>query len=104
VPLPDWQLEPDEEVWGNALVEEPLVDADGNPIDPALATDPYGTPLPAPQPGADGEPDQIWLDEVLDRNPQPPAPAPRAPPPGTRPPPPSAPADPLEPGAEGAQF
>jgi len=104
VPLPDWQLEPDEEVWGNALVEEPLVDADGNPIDPALATDPYGAPLPAPQPGADGEPDQIWLDEVLDRNPQPPAPAPRAPPPGTRPPPPSAPADPLEPGAEGAQF
>ena len=34
VPLPDWQLEPDEEVWGNTVAEVPLVDADGNPIDP----------------------------------------------------------------------
>ncbi|MDQ3143630.1 MAG: PBP1A family penicillin-binding protein, partial [Pseudomonadota bacterium] len=58
VPIPDWQLEPDEEVWGN-LVEEPLVDADGNPIDPLGApVDPLGPGAPV-----DGGPaDQEWLD------------------------------------------
>jgi penicillin-binding protein 1A len=115
VPLPDWQLEPDEEVWGNSVVETPLVDADGNPIDPAapVTSDEYGAPQPA-APADDGGPDQQWLDEVLDRQQQPraPAPAPTArplppgyrppapvtrPPTGYRVPPPSAPADPLQP-------
>ena len=35
VPMPDWQLEPDEEAWGippEELGLEPLVDADGNPL------------------------------------------------------------------------
>src|SRR6187402_3890005 len=32
-PMPDWQLEPDEENWGFNMEESaPLVDADGNPI------------------------------------------------------------------------
>src|SRR5678815_1643700 len=32
-PMPDWQLEPDEEAWGmNYVDSEPLVDADGNPL------------------------------------------------------------------------
>src|SRR6185436_8528225 len=40
VPIPDWQLEPEEEMWGLPPVENgiaPLVDADGNPlpVDPA---------------------------------------------------------------------
>jgi penicillin-binding protein 1A len=111
VPLPDWQLEPDEEVWGNTLVEEPLVDADGNPINPsAVPGDEFGTPPPAPQPADDAGPDQQWLDEVLDRNqplPRAPAPVPpgyRAPPPGYRAPPPSAPTDPLQPRPDAAQF
>jgi len=120
VPLPDWQLEPDEEVWGNALVEEPLVDADGNPVDPsAVPTDEYGTPIPAQRPGEDAGPDQQWLDEVLDREQAAPRASPpgyRPPPPGYRPPPPgyrppapvsrqpSAPADPLEPRSEAAEF
>jgi penicillin-binding protein 1A len=110
VPLPDWQLEPDEEVWGNVLVEEPLVDADGNPINPsAVPGDQFGTPPPAPQPADETGPDQQWLDEVLDRNqpvPRAPAPAPpgtRAPPPGYRAPQPSAPADPLQPRPDAAQ-
>ena len=99
VPLPDWQLEPDEEVWGNIVVEEPLVDADGNPIGPAGATD--GDPRYSPPPGSTegAGPDEQWLDEVLDRNQQPP----RAPPSGApvpRVPPPSAPADPLQPRPE----
>ncbi len=96
VPLPDWQLEPDEEVWGNIITEAPLVDADGNPIDPLgnLPNDVLGAPAPRPS-QSDGGPDEQWLDEVLDRN----QPGPRAPPPppGARSVPPSAPPDPLEP-------
>ena len=64
-PMPDWQLEPDEEAWGmNYVDSEPLVDADGNP----LAGQP-ADPL-APQPGTEGQVDQQWLDEVLRRNPE----------------------------------
>ncbi len=102
VPLPDWQLEPDEEVWGEIITETPLVDADGNPIDPLdnLPSDVLGAPAPRPSPGDDG-PDQQWLDEVLDRN----QPRPRAPPPppGARSFPPSAPSDPLEPRPDPSQ-
>jgi len=66
-PLPDWQLEPDEEAWGMELNETaPLVDADGNPIGVEVVrpTDPN-----APPPG-EGPVDQQWLDEVLRRNPE----------------------------------
>ncbi|HEU4957896.1 MAG TPA: PBP1A family penicillin-binding protein [Sphingomicrobium sp.] len=63
-PMPDWQLEPDEEAWGmNYVDSEPLVDADGNPL-PGQVADPL-----APQPGAE-QVDQQWLDEVLRRNPE----------------------------------
>ena len=96
VPVPDWQLEPDEEVWGNAVADVPMVDADGNPISPA--SDPMA-PAPPPAQGAPpangGPADQQWLDEVLGR-PQPGAPPQQqqqAPPPPRLP----APADPLEP-------
>ena len=91
-PMPDWQLEPDEEVWGfNYVDSEPLVDPDGNPID-AEPVDPL-----APKQTDDT---QEWLDEVLRRNPDnrpPPAqPQPRTPPP--RQPQESEPApDPLQP-------
>ena len=101
VPLPDWQLEPDEEVWGNTVGEPPLVDADGNPIEliEPDATDAYGQPIPAPAP--DTGPDEQWLDEVLDRNQRPPPPPP---PPGQRLPPPSAQSDPLQPRPDSSQF
>ena len=97
-PLPDWQLEPDEEAWGTNFEDSvPLVDADGNPIGTAPA-DPLGA-----EPNRDpGRVDQQWLDEVLDRNPdnRPPAPpAPRQQPP---PQPRSDPAtDPLQPRPQG---
>ena len=102
VPLPDWQLEPDEEVWGNTVEEAPLVDADGNPIDAPerLPDDVLGAPPPQQPPG--GGPDQVWLDEVLDRGPPQPQRAP--PPPAGRPPPPSAPRDPLEARPDPSQF
>jgi penicillin-binding protein 1A len=97
-PLPDWQLEPDEEAYGMNLYETvPLVDEDGNPVGVEVVRpgDPYGQ---QPQPGA-SQVDQQWLDEVLDRNPEnrpQPAPAPRAPPP-RQPPSERPPADPLQP-------
>ena len=105
-PLPDWQLEPDEEAWGMDFNESaPLVDADGNPIGVEVIRpgDPYAPQpgQPQQQPGAAGQVDQQWLDEVLRRNPEnrpQPAPAPRPAQPRPSPPPPSAPpADPLQP-------
>jgi penicillin-binding protein 1A len=103
VPIPDWQLEPEEEIWGlppEELGMEPLVDADGNPIAPGdpAAVQPGDVPPGEVPPGG-------WTDEMIrsggQRAPQP-APVPRtAPPPGPRvvtPPPRSAPpADPLQP-------
>ena len=89
-PMPDWQLEPDEEAWGyNYVDSEPLVDADGNPL-PSQPVDPLAPQAP-PQ-----EETKEWLDEVLRRNPEN-----RPPPQQQRLPPrqqPSEPApDPLEP-------
>jgi penicillin-binding protein 1A len=91
VPLPDWQLEPDEEAWGLPIESEPLVDADGNPIGAStMPEDPLGQPVqgaPNPAPPVD----QPWLDEVLGRSRE------VAPPPRPLPPPRLVPADPLEP-------
>ncbi|MCY7339603.1 MAG: PBP1A family penicillin-binding protein [Sphingomonas bacterium] len=105
VPLPDWQLEPDEEVWGNIADEAPLVDADGNPIDQAvgLPTDPLAPG--AQPPGTAGPADQQWLDEVLGRSqaPNPPsgtAPQPQPPQQQPRSVPPT---DPLQPRPDPAQ-
>ena len=73
VPMPDWQLEPDEEVWGNEIDETMFVDENGNPIGAGPPpVDPY-------QPAPNGPPpsrDQQWVDDVLNR----PVPAPAPPP------------------------
>ena len=106
VPMPDWQLEPDEELYGLPYDEygEPMVDADGNPVGPR---DPYAVPTEPGVPADGRDVNQEWLDEVFapgdPRQPQPqPQPAPQRQP--ATPPPPqpqqprSAPApDPLEP-------
>ena len=107
-PLPDWQLEPDEEAWGMDFNESiPLVDENGNPIGVEVVRpgDPYAPQSgmqQQPQPPASGQVDQQWLDEVLRRNPEnrpQPGPAQRQPP-VRQPPPPQPserPADPLQP-------
>ena len=107
-PMPDWQLEPDEENWGFNMEESaPLVDADGNPIgtQPRDPLAPEQQQQPA-QPQDGSQVDQQWLDEVLKRNPENrPPPAQRVPPPAQRVPPPrqpppqpsQPPADPLQP-------
>ncbi|WP_407696134.1 transglycosylase domain-containing protein [Sphingomicrobium marinum] len=55
-PVPDWQIEPDDETW---LLDQPLFDEDGNPI---LRDD--LDPL-APRPGDDD--DLSWIDDALRR-------------------------------------
>jgi penicillin-binding protein 1A len=104
VPIPDWQLEPEEEAWMLPPMDagtEPLVDADGNPIAPR------GDPVGA-QPGVirtDGSGTDPWFDQVPgsgERLPQPQQqPGPRMP----APPPPRSvpPADPLQPRPEPSQ-
>jgi penicillin-binding protein 1A len=107
VPMPDWQLQPGEETFGDpAAADVPLVDADGNPIGPAPA-DPLGPAL-GDEPGrAGGTPDQGELDRIFGGTP-PPSQSPGAQPvPGRTqrplPPPPSDPAaDPSELGSYGA--
>jgi penicillin-binding protein 1A len=104
VPLPDWQLEPDEEMWGAPIDENlvgPMVDENGLPVGA-----PSGDPLaPPPLPGRG--PDQGELDRIFNSPPPPRAPQPTVPrealPP--RAPPRSAqPADPLQPRPEPAQL
>jgi penicillin-binding protein 1A len=99
VPIPDWQLTPEEELYGDigfdANLMQPLVDENGMPLGTPLPTDP-GMPQQQPmvRPDGTGEPTQQWLDQVLppqqrppqQRQPQrqpptPPAMEPRSPPP-----------------------
>ena len=95
VPLPDWQLEPDEEVYGLPYqdgIGPPLVDENGNPIGPQPSD-----PLAAPIGSAPGGPDQSELDRIFN-SPAPPRQAPPQQREPQRPPPRSEPApDPLEP-------
>ncbi|WP_310468504.1 PBP1A family penicillin-binding protein [Sphingomonas sp.] len=107
VPMPDWQLEPEEELFGLPAEDDPLgplVDADGNPIEPG---DP-GYPQ-TQQPTIGRGPDQQFLDEALGPGGERPPPQPRPDqmrpvPPQPRLPPRSVPApDPLEPRPETPQ-
>ena len=86
VALPDWQIEPDEEVWFEAPDEYMMVDENGNPLGP-----PPGVGLPFPEPGTvdpgladpssrDDQLDQDWLDRAVGRD----RPPPRVPPPPPR--------------------
>ena len=57
--LPEWQMEPDEEVW---MEGDPLLDPYGEPI-----TEPLDPLAPRPDGGDPSAPDQNWLDQVLQR-------------------------------------
>lgn len=90
VPMPNWDLEPEEQLWGNEVIEsEPLVDADGNPI-LSQPSDPLAPQARAPAPGPGPTPDQTELDRIFGGEPPPPEGAPQRP---DRAPAPSAPAD-----------
>ncbi|HEX8655730.1 MAG TPA: PBP1A family penicillin-binding protein [Allosphingosinicella sp.] len=86
VAAPDWQQEPDNAQWSPVLPgDEPLVDAEGNPIEPG-GPGPVEEPQrddadrPRPQPTED-ELDRQWLDRALDRRGAPPERDPPPPPP-----------------------
>jgi penicillin-binding protein 1A len=87
VPIPDWQLTPEEEVYGDTAVDanamQPLVDANGNPLPLAVPAQP-GAPPPLVRPDGTGDPSQQDLDQAFP--PAPPAPQPRQPDPRSPPP------------------
>ena len=94
VPLPDWQLEPDEESWGMPYEYEggQLIDENG------FATVPADPLAPVPGPRQPGAPDQTELDRIFNsplppREQRPPPPEPRSEPP----------ADPLQPRPDPSQ-
>jgi penicillin-binding protein 1A len=93
VPLPDWQLTPEEEIYGDEAIDAngmaPMVDENGMPIGTPMQLPEQGLPPPQPmvRPDGTGEPTQQELDQAF-----PPAqPQIRRPPPPPRqitPPPP----------------
>ncbi|MFL6741474.1 MAG: transglycosylase domain-containing protein, partial [Sphingomicrobium sp.] len=98
VPMPDWQLTPEEEMFGDAEVDvnamQPLVDENGNPLTMPIPMQP-GAPPPLVRPDGTGEPSQQELDQAFPPQPgarspiiprQPPPP-PRQPDPRSAPPP-----------------
>ena len=99
VPTPDWQLSPEEEMFGNfgapADGLDALVDENGMPLYPPSQIPPAG-PAPGMRPDGTGDPSQQELDQAF-----PPQPAnrypPRQPPPRQPPPLQPVPADPSEP-------
>jgi len=104
VPMPDWQLTPEEEVFGDAETDlngaGSLVDENGLP----LGTPPADQPAPPPMVGPDGtgEPSQQQLDQAFpppQRVQTPPNQPPRPQPPQPSPPP----ADPLQPRSNPSQ-
>ena len=103
VPIPDWQLSPEEEMFGDQAIDDnsmqPMVDENGMPV---------GTPPPQDQnsppsmvrPDGTGEPSQQELDQAFppqQQQRQPQYPPQRQPPRQQQPPPDSAPPDPLQP-------
>ena len=88
VPMPDWQLTPEEELYGDTAVDanavQPLVDENGMPINPPPTAP--GTPQQQPgiRPDGTGEPSQQELDQAFPPQQQP----------QTRPPPPPRPSEP----------
>src|SRR6476661_7464752 len=104
VPMPDWQLTPEEEVYGDTAYDEngmaPMVDENGMPIGTPPPDSGYPQQQPMVRPDGTGDPSQQELDQAFPpqqrqpnqypRQPQPPPRQPQSPP---RQPDPLAPAD-----------
>src|SRR3954451_17174906 len=96
VPMPDWQLTPEEEMYGDTAVDanavQPMVDENGMPINPPPSEPGVPQQQPAVRPDGTGEPTQQELDQAFPPQPQsrpsqpPPRPAePRSTPPSEAP-------------------
>ena len=102
VPLPDWQLTPEEEIYGDQAFDAngmaPLVDENGMPIGTPPMDSTYPQQQPMVRPDGTGEPSQQELDQAFPPQQQQPYPPnvypPRRPPqPQPRPPESTPPAD-----------
>jgi penicillin-binding protein 1A len=73
VPMPDWQLTPEEELYGDTAIDpnamEPMVDENGNPLPQTPLPQP-GAPPPLVRPDGTGEPSQQDLDQAFPPQPQ----------------------------------
>ena len=71
VPIPDWQLTPEEEIYGDTAIDanalQPLVDENGMPLSPLPPTqDPaYPQQQPMVRPDGTGDPTQQELDQAF---------------------------------------
>jgi penicillin-binding protein 1A len=69
VPVPDWQLSPEEEIYGDQPVDpnavQPMVDENGMPIGPQPADGAYQQQQPMVRPDGTGEPSQQELDRAF---------------------------------------
>src|SRR4051812_27565789 len=90
VPMPDWQLTPEEEIYGDTALDAnavaPIVDENGMPLNPAPYEPGTGQQQPMVRPDGTGEPTQQELDQAFPpqqpRQPTPQTPEePRSPPP-----------------------
>jgi penicillin-binding protein 1A len=107
VPMPDWQLTPEEEVYGDTAYDEngmaPMVDENGMPIGTPPPDSGYPPQQPTVRPDGTGDPSQQELDQAFPPQQRQPnqypqrQPPPRQPPPPPRQPDPLAPADSPEP-------
>jgi penicillin-binding protein 1A len=103
VPMPDWQLTPEEEIYGDQAIDansmQPMVDANGMPLSQEPPPEPGGPQQqPFIRPDGTGEPSQQDLDRAFPPQQQP-QPQPRQPPPQPSAPPPQ-PAESRPPGAQ----
>jgi penicillin-binding protein 1A len=106
VPVPDWQLTPEEEVYGDTAIDanavQPMVDANGMPIGVPPADQGYPEQQPMVRPDGTGEPSQQELDRAFPPqqqqlpSPQPPPRQPQPPPPSQRQPQPDESAPPAD--------
>ncbi len=91
VPIPDWQLTPEEEVYGDTIVDanaiQPMVDENGMPIGMPPPDSGYPQQQPMVRPDGTGEPTQQDLDRAFPPQPQPQYPQQRPPQPQPAPPP-----------------
>ena len=69
---PDWQIEQNEEFWFTPPEDEPLVDADGNPVEPAPPIGdkpPEEEPMPGEEATRPERLDREWLERAIDTPP-----------------------------------
>jgi penicillin-binding protein 1A len=95
VPIPDWQLTPEEEMYGDSAIDanatQPIVDANGMPLNNPPPGEGSYQQQPLVRPDGSGEPTQQQLDQAFppqqpQRQPQEPQPKqPESPPPADAP-------------------